>query len=156
MGSSRNALTTIAVVALTGASACTMEQQNKLSRGIQNWTGTNGVLDIYAGDKLIMRFIKIDKMTTGTGTSDNGPRAPIATGMGTLTKTSTTKSTPEKRKFISKSATIRPTIYFTRITNTELPLRYARCTRHSASTMAKAMTPPSTLIDIVTRFAIAT
>ena len=75
MGSSRNALTTIAVVALTGASACTMEQQNKLSRGIQNWTGTNGVLDIYAGDKLIMRFIKIDKMTTGTGTSDNGPRA---------------------------------------------------------------------------------
>jgi hypothetical protein len=56
-------------------SACTKEQQNRLARGIQNWTGTDGVLDVYAGDKLVMRFIKIDKMTTGIGTQDNGPRA---------------------------------------------------------------------------------
>jgi hypothetical protein len=54
---------------------CTQEQQNRLARGIQNWTGTNGVLDIYAGEKLVMRFIKIDKMTTGIGTQDNVPRA---------------------------------------------------------------------------------
>ena len=33
-------------------SACTQEQQNKISRDIQNWTGTNGVLEVYAGDKL--------------------------------------------------------------------------------------------------------
>ena len=59
-------------VLLTG---CTKEQQNRLARGIQNWTGTDGVLDIYAGDKLVMRFIKIDKMTTGIGTQDNGSRA---------------------------------------------------------------------------------
>ncbi len=38
---------------------CTQETQNSISRTIQNWTGTNGVLDIYAGDKLVMRFIKI-------------------------------------------------------------------------------------------------
>ena len=69
------AVTAAICLAALGIAACTQEQQNKLSRGIQNWTGTNGVLDIYAGDKLIMRFIKIDKMTTGTGTSDNGPRA---------------------------------------------------------------------------------
>ena len=25
--------------------ACTQEQQNKISRDIQNWTGTNGVLE---------------------------------------------------------------------------------------------------------------
>lgn len=25
--------------------SCTQEQQNKISRDIQNWTGTNGVLD---------------------------------------------------------------------------------------------------------------
>lgn len=31
-------------------SACTQETQNSLSRSLQNWTGTNGVLDIYAGD----------------------------------------------------------------------------------------------------------
>ena len=55
--------------------ACTQEQQNKLGRGLQNWTGTDGVLDIYAGDKLVMRFIKIDKMSTGIGTSDNEPRS---------------------------------------------------------------------------------
>lgn len=54
---------------------CTQEQQNRLQRGIQNWTGTDGVLDIYAGEKLVMRFIKIDKMTTGLGTQDAGARA---------------------------------------------------------------------------------
>ncbi len=48
--------------------ACTQETQNKLSRSIQNWTGTNGTLDIYAGDKLVKRFIEIDKLTTATGT----------------------------------------------------------------------------------------
>ncbi|OQX50180.1 MAG: hypothetical protein B5M46_01285 [Epsilonproteobacteria bacterium 4484_20] len=32
---------------------CTQETQNSLSRSLQNWTGTNGVLDIYAGDKLV-------------------------------------------------------------------------------------------------------
>ena len=36
--------------------ACTQEQQNKISRDIQNWTGTNGVMEVYAGDKLVRRF----------------------------------------------------------------------------------------------------
>ena len=49
-------------------SACTQETQNKIGRSIQNWTGTNGVLDIYMGGKLIKRFIKIDKLTTATST----------------------------------------------------------------------------------------
>ena len=51
--------------------ACTQEQQNKFGRGVQNWTGTDGVLDIYAGERLSMRFIEIDKMSTGIGTSDD-------------------------------------------------------------------------------------
>lgn len=55
--------------------ACTQEQQNKLGRGIQNWTGTDGVLDVYAGEKLVMRFIRIDKMSTGIGTSDDESRS---------------------------------------------------------------------------------
>ena len=37
--------------------SCTQEQQNKISRDIQNWTGTNGVVEIYAGDKLVRRFL---------------------------------------------------------------------------------------------------
>lgn len=54
---------------------CTQEQQNTMSRGIQNWTGTNGVMDVYAGEKLTMRFIKVDKMTTGMGLDDGQQRA---------------------------------------------------------------------------------
>ena len=53
---------------------CTQEQQNQLGRGIQNWTGTNGVLEIYAGDKLVRRFVRVDKLSTAIGTSDNESR----------------------------------------------------------------------------------
>ena len=53
---------------------CTQEQQNKLGRGIQNWTGTDGVLEIYAGDKLVRRFLKVDKLSTALGTDDGKPR----------------------------------------------------------------------------------
>ena len=55
--------------------ACTQEQQNKLGRGIQNWTGTNGVIEVYAGDKLVRRWLQVDKVSTAMGTSDNAPRA---------------------------------------------------------------------------------
>jgi len=54
---------------------CTQEQQNKFSHGIQNWTGTNGVMEIFAGEKVIMRFLKVDKMTTGTGRNDGEKRS---------------------------------------------------------------------------------
>jgi hypothetical protein len=55
--------------------ACTQEQQNKFGRDIQNWTGTNGVLEVYAGDKLVRRFIKVDKVSTALGTDDKAARA---------------------------------------------------------------------------------
>jgi hypothetical protein len=55
--------------------ACTQEQQNQISRDIQNWTGTNGVLEVYAGDKVVRRFLKVDKISTALGTSDKTPRA---------------------------------------------------------------------------------
>lgn len=55
--------------------ACTQEQQNKLGRGIQNWTGTNGVIEVYAGEKLVRRWLQVDKVSTAMGTSDNAPRA---------------------------------------------------------------------------------
>jgi hypothetical protein len=60
---------------------CTQESQNSISRSFQNWTGTNGVLDIYSGGKLVMRFIKIDKVSTAYGTSDSQPR-PYRYGYG--------------------------------------------------------------------------
>jgi len=54
--------------------ACTQETQNKLGRSIQNWTGTDGVLDIYMGDKLVKRFIKIDKLSTAEATQGMSAR----------------------------------------------------------------------------------
>ena len=54
---------------------CTQEQQNRMSHGIQNWTGTNGIMEIYAGEKVVMRFLKVDKMTTGIGRNDGEKRA---------------------------------------------------------------------------------
>jgi hypothetical protein len=60
---------------------CTQETQNKISRSIQNWTGTNGVLDVYAGNKLVKRFIHIDKISTAYGTDDGRPR-PYRYGYG--------------------------------------------------------------------------
>ena len=62
---------------------CSQESQNKLGRSIQNWTGTDGVLEIYAGDKLVKRFIKVDKLSTAYGTSDSNPR-PYRYGYGIM------------------------------------------------------------------------
>jgi len=55
-------------------SGCTQETQNKLGRSIQNWTGTDGVLDIYMGEKLVKRFLKIDKLSTAESTQGNKSR----------------------------------------------------------------------------------
>ena len=77
----RRALTTANIIFVLLLSACTQESQNELGRSIQNWTGTDGVLDIYAGDKLVRRFIKIDKLSTAHGTTDNAPR-PYRYGYG--------------------------------------------------------------------------
>lgn len=71
------------ILAAAIASGCTQETQNKFSRGIQNWTGADGVLDIYAGDKLVRRFIKIDKVSTAYGTEDQKPR-PYRFGYGVM------------------------------------------------------------------------
>ncbi len=60
---------------------CTQETQNSLSRSLQNWTGTDGVLDIYAGDKLVHKFIKIDKLSTAYGSNDSKMR-PYRYGYG--------------------------------------------------------------------------
>ena len=64
-----------AAAALSMLMACTQERQNQIRRDIQNWTGTNGVLEVYAGDKVVKRFLKIDKLSTALGTDDHAPRA---------------------------------------------------------------------------------
>ena len=63
--------------------ACTQETQNKFGRAVQNWTGTDGVLEIYAGEKLVKRFLEIDKLSTAVGTDDSTPR-PYRFGYGIM------------------------------------------------------------------------
>ncbi len=63
--------------------ACTQETQNKFGRAVQNWTGTNGTLEIYAGSKLVRKFIEIDKLSTALSTQGKTPR-PYRFGYGTL------------------------------------------------------------------------
>ena len=64
-------------------SGCTQETQNKFGRAVQNWTGTDGVLEVYAGDKLVKRFIQIDKLSTAVATQGSVPR-PYRFGYGIL------------------------------------------------------------------------
>ncbi|HSV47507.1 MAG TPA: hypothetical protein VLJ58_17085 [Ramlibacter sp.] len=86
----------VLVVALA-LSACTQEQQNKISRDIQNWTGTNGVLEVYAGDKLVRRFVKVDKLSTALGTEDGQPRA-YRYGYGVLDENQNFMADPGEKK----------------------------------------------------------
>jgi hypothetical protein len=84
-------------VSLFVLAACTQEQQNKISRDIQNWTGTNGVLEVYAGDKVVRRFLKIDKLSTALGTDDNKPR-PYRFGYGVMDENLNMQVDPGEKK----------------------------------------------------------
>jgi hypothetical protein len=75
--------TPVLVVGALMLASCTQETQNQMSRKMQNWTGTDGVLEVYAGDKLVRRFIHIDKLSTAMGTNDDLPR-PYRFGYGVL------------------------------------------------------------------------
>ncbi|MDO9313508.1 MAG: hypothetical protein Q7T97_03055 [Burkholderiaceae bacterium] len=71
----RSALMLTTLIAVSALAACTQESQNQIKRGIQNWTGTNGVLEVYAGEKVVKRFLKIDKLSTALGTTDDVARS---------------------------------------------------------------------------------
>ncbi len=73
----------IASLVIVMTIGCTQETQNKLGRAIQNWTGTDGVLEVYAGDKLVKRFMKIDKLSTAISTNGDDSR-PYRFGYGVL------------------------------------------------------------------------
>lgn len=88
------------VLALT---ACSQETQNEFSRSLQNWTGVNGVLEIYAGDKVVKRFIHIDKLTTAAATKGSDSR-PYRYGYGILDENLDGTTSPgEKRVYFEFS-----------------------------------------------------
>jgi len=92
--------------------ACTQETQNKLGRAIQNWTGTNGVLEIYAGDTLVRRFIEIDKLSTAVATQGSVPR-PYRFGYGVFDENANMRKDPgEKRVYFEFSDYSTPYVFF--------------------------------------------
>jgi hypothetical protein len=92
--------------------ACTQETQNKLSRAVQNWTGTDGVLEVYAGEKLVKRFMKIDKLSTAMGTDDSQPR-PYRFGYGVLdANLNGVKDSGEKKVYFEFSDYSTPYIFY--------------------------------------------
>ena len=93
----RRIIQIIFLIAAIFIMGCTQETQNQLGRTIQNWTGTNGVLEIYAGDKMVRRFIQIDKLSTAYGTSDSNPR-PYRYGYGYADVNFNMKRDPKEKK----------------------------------------------------------
>lgn len=102
----------VIAAAVLGLAACTQETQNEIGRAVQNWTGTNGVLEIYAGDKLVRRFIGIDKLTTASGTKDGLPR-PYRFGYGVLDENLNGQRDPgEKKVYFEVSDYSTPYVFF--------------------------------------------
>lgn len=91
---------------------CTQESQNRIGRSLQNWTGTNGVLEVYAGDKVVRRFLKIDKLSTASGTSD-GMARPYRFGYGYLDENLNFEVDPgEKKVYFEISDFTTPYVFF--------------------------------------------
>jgi hypothetical protein len=107
--------TRIALVLALGAAsllaACTQEQQNKISRGIQNWTGTNGVMEVYAGEKLVRRFIQVDKVSTALGTDGGAARA-YRYGYGVLDENFNFVVDPGEKKVYFEVSDYSNTVFF--------------------------------------------
>jgi hypothetical protein len=101
----------VAALAALVLSSCTQEQQNKLGRDIQNWTGTNGVMEVYAGDKVIKRFLKVDKLSTALGTDDKQARA-YRFGYGVLDENLNFVTDPNEKKVYFEVSDFSTYIFF--------------------------------------------
>ncbi len=99
----------VALLAFTG---CTQETQNQLGRAVQNWTGTDGVLEIYAGNQLVRKFLEIDKITTASGTQ-SGVSRPYRFGYGVLDANLNGRKDPgEKKVYFEFSDYSTPYVFF--------------------------------------------
>lgn len=102
----------VAVLAFTLV-GCTQETQNKIGRAVQNWTGVNGVLEVYAGNKLVKRFLEIDKLTTAVSTNGDTPR-PYRFGYGILDENlNMVADKHEKKVYFEFSDYSTPYIFYT-------------------------------------------
>jgi hypothetical protein len=77
---------------------CTQELQNRISRSVQNWTGTNGVLDVMSEGKVMYRFINIDKITTARSTGAGNESRPYRFGYGVFDQNFNYKQDKNEKK----------------------------------------------------------
>ncbi|MFN2426470.1 MAG: hypothetical protein ABR587_08500 [Candidatus Binatia bacterium] len=103
-----------AILVMTLAAGCTQESQNQIGRSIQNWTGTNGVLDVLAGEKIQMRFIQIDKLSTALNTSGRREKArPYRFGYGIHDRNLNYRADPgEKKVYFEVSDYSTPYVFY--------------------------------------------
>lgn len=85
------------MIAALCAPGCTQEQRNRFGRGVQNWTGSDGVLEVYAGEKVVRRFLKVEKLSTALGTDDGRPRD-YRYGFGVLDENLNMIADPSEKK----------------------------------------------------------
>lgn len=78
--------------------SCTQETQNLIQRGIQNWTGTDGVLDVISDGKVMYRFIQIDKLTTAHATGDATTARAYRFGYGIFDKNQNFVKDPDEKR----------------------------------------------------------
>lgn len=104
----------VALATALALSGCTQESQNQIGRSIQNWTGTNGVLDVYAGEKLVMRFIQIDKLSTALSTTGKKEKArPYRFGYGIHDRNFNFRADPgEKKVYFEVSDYSTPYVFY--------------------------------------------
>jgi hypothetical protein len=103
----------MAGLAVLLAGGCTQETQNKFGRAIQNWTGTHGVLEIYAGERIVRRFIEIDKLSTAAATGDSQVSRPYRFGYGVLDENLNMERDPgEKKVYFEISDYSTPYVFF--------------------------------------------
>lgn len=102
----------LAGCALLLLAACTQETQNQIGRSVQNWTGTNGVLEVYAGPQVVRRFIHVDKLSTAYGTHESQAR-PYRFGYGILDENlNGKKDDGEKKVYFEISDYATPYVFF--------------------------------------------
>lgn len=101
----------VAVLSAAVVAACTQETQNQFKRGVQNWTGTNGVLEIYSGNQVVKRFLKIDKLSSAIGTSDDGARS-YRYGYGVLDENGNSLADADEKRVYFEVGDFSPYVFF--------------------------------------------
>ena len=79
-------------------SGCTFETRNQISRSIQNWTGTNGVVDVISAGKVMYRFVNVEKLTTASASDGSQQTRPYRFGYGNLDVNQNYRADPGEKK----------------------------------------------------------